>query len=183
MSDARMDSESGSLRIYDPDAVGKDGYPPEWHAEIKHLVRELAGHRCVRCGHPYRTGQYGNGEWSPCDERCAHGKQATKYIDVEGFRVARWRILTVHHLNGDKADCRWWNLLATCQRCHLSVQSRVDPFVPYPWEHSEWFRIYAAGFYASKYLALDLTREETEARIDELLELGASMDAVERMPL
>jgi hypothetical protein len=49
---------------------GKDGYPPEWHETIKHAVREDAGHRCVRCLHPYVKGA---GEWSPCDAECRHG--------------------------------------------------------------------------------------------------------------
>lgn len=81
-----------------------------------------------------------------------------------------WRILTVHHLDGDKANCVWWNLLALCQRCHLSIQARVNPDRPWVMtEHTAWFRVYAAAFYARKYLGLDLTREEVEARLDELL--------------
>jgi 5-methylcytosine-specific restriction endonuclease McrA len=35
--------------------------------------------------------------------------------------------LTVHHLNGDKGDCRRENLVALCQRCHLSVQAHYAP--------------------------------------------------------
>jgi hypothetical protein len=99
---------------------------------------------------------------------------------------ARWRILTVHHLrpgHAEKADCRWWNLLALCQRCHLTVQGKVDPQRPWPWEHSGWFKPYAAGFYAWKYLGEELTREEATARLDALLEMGARIDGVERMPL
>ena len=50
---------------------GPDGYPPEWHATIKHAVREAAGNRCVRCGHPYTKG---DGEWSLCGgSECTHG--------------------------------------------------------------------------------------------------------------
>ena len=37
--------------------------------------------------------------------------------------VETWHVLTVHHLNGDKADCRYTNLVALCQRCHLHVQA------------------------------------------------------------
>ena len=80
-----------------------------------------------------------------------------------------WHVLTVHHLDGDKANCVWWNLLALCQRCHLSIQGRVKPDQPYIFEHSAWFKPYAAGFYAKKYLGLDLNREEACARIVELL--------------
>lgn len=83
-----------------------------------------------------------------------------------------WRILTVHHLDGDKGNCRWWNLLALCQRCHLSIQGRVNPDRPWVMtEHSEWFRPYVAGFYAWKYLGEVLDREQTMARLDELLGL------------
>lgn len=101
--------------------------------------------------------------------------------DAAGWRCVRcdaaharegWRILTVHHLNGAKDDCRWWNLLALCQRCHLSIQGRVNPDRPWVMaEHTPWFRPYVAAFYAAKYLGVDLTREETMARLDELLEL------------
>ena len=32
------------------------------------------------------------------------------------------RTLTVHHLDADKANCRWWNIPALCQACHLTIQ-------------------------------------------------------------
>lgn len=32
--------------------------------------------------------------------------------------------LTVHHLDMDKANCSDENLVALCQRCHLSIQAR-----------------------------------------------------------
>lgn len=35
--------------------------------------------------------------------------------------------LTVHHLDGDKSNCNFSNLLAACQRCHLHIQSRWRP--------------------------------------------------------
>jgi len=81
------------------------------------------------------------------------------------------RILTVHHLNGDKRDCRWWNLAALCQRCHLTIQGRVVMARVWPWEHSDWFKPYVAGYYASVYLGEELDREKVEARLDELLGL------------
>jgi hypothetical protein len=85
--------------------------------------------------------------------------------------ASRWRILTVHHLDGNKANCRWWNLAALCQRCHLTIQGKVQMARVWPWEHSFWFRPYAAGFYAATYLGEELTRSEVEARLDELLAL------------
>lgn len=167
------------LRIYDE--VATDGYPPEWHAEIKHLVREKAGHRCVRCLHPYTKGE---GEWSRCDDRCVHPgpvryRKHDEWVICNGDHPhkpgenfeALWRILTVHHLNGDKADCRWWNLASLCQRCHLRIQRVVVMGRVYPWEHSDWFKPYAAGWYAHAYLGEDLTREETDQRLDALLAL------------
>jgi hypothetical protein len=41
----------------------------------------------------------------------------------------------------------------------------------WPWEHSEWFRPYVAGYYAWTYLGVELTRAEVEERLDELLDL------------
>lgn len=35
--------------------------------------------------------------------------------------------LTVHHLNGDKANCSRQNLVALCQKCHLSLQVKYLP--------------------------------------------------------
>lgn len=80
--------------------------------------------------------------------------------------------LTCHHLNMDKADCRWFNVVSLCQRCHLEIQHKVildRPWVMLP--HSEWFTPYVAGFYAAKYLGLNLSRDEVMARLDELLAL------------
>lgn len=35
--------------------------------------------------------------------------------------------LTVHHLDGDKSNCDFSNLVALCQRCHLTIQARFNP--------------------------------------------------------
>lgn len=202
---------------------------------IKDLVRQLAGHRCVRCGHPFQVGQSGEWEsrsiasirtettreiiayddpklfddldpedvgqaqpepraiqWSDCDEHCTHGPPirlrfegwsdwqemtgpSPAWTALEPSNVAQvqaaWRILTVHHLNENKADCRWWNLAALCQRCHLEIQGKVNMAQVWPHEHTPWFKPYAAGFYAATYLNEDLTREETMDRLAELLAL------------
>lgn len=79
------------------------------------------------------------------------------------------RILTVHHFDGRKDNDSWWNLMALCQVCHLQVQGKVNPEVPFMFEHSEWAKPYVAGFYASKYLGLNLTREQVIDRLEELL--------------
>jgi hypothetical protein len=184
------------LRVYHSAECGSDGYPLAWRQgspRIPDYVREAADHRCARCRHPYRT-KRSDPEWSPCDERCLHGgpvrigseesgwnveeklpptiAEFIDLADLNGLHVqARWRVLTVHHLTGEKADCRWWNLAALCQRCHLTIQGRVKMHQVYPWEHSDWFKPYAAGFYAVTYLGEDLSREQVEARQDELLAL------------
>lgn len=215
------------LRVYAPEECTEpgrqSGYPFAWHrcpaclgdgvfcevcegaGSIKDLIRQLAEHRCVRCRHPYRKGEEGAGEFSLCDERCAHrgpyswrhptdgsGTASGGYQEIRdrlhrgetagqlstaGYVIrAHWRILTVHHLNEVKADCRWWNLISLCQRCHLNVQRRVKLHQPWPFEHSEWFKPYAAGFYASSILHQELTREETMGRLEELLALEHRQD-------
>lgn len=145
---------------------------------IKDAIREEAQNRCERCLHPYAKGA---GEWSRCDERCRHGHAETRKMErlidhpalPEGdiWIEARYRILTVHHLDEDKANCRWWNLVALCQRCHLRMQHGVVMDTPWHYEHSEWFKPYAAAFYAFKYLGEDLSREAVMIRQDELLKL------------
>lgn len=162
-------------------------YPPEWPA-INNAVCEAAGHRCIRCLHPYKKGTHGKGEWSPCDERCKHegpfgvmfGEEIRPVLNEFHLQkplsrnpplFAQWRILTVHHFDGNKANCEWWNLLCLCQRCHLQIQTRVNPHQPYMFEHSAWLRPYVAGFYAFKYRNLQLTRHEVEDRLESLLAL------------
>ena len=87
---------------------------------------------------------------------------------------AHWRILTVHHLlvgTEHKRNLKWWNLVSLCQRCHLVIQRKVDLSRVWPWPHSVWFQPYAAGWYAWRYLAEDLSREEAVERLPELLAL------------
>lgn len=106
---------------------------------------------------------------------------ATAIKDAAGWQCVRCShphdvetcyVLTVHHLDLDKANCRWWNLAALCQRCHLSVQARVVMERPWMFEHSEWFKPYVAGYYAMTVLGVDLDRGAVMARLEELLYLG-----------
>jgi hypothetical protein len=154
-----------------------NNYSADWK-EINAATCEAAGHRCIRCGHPYRKGMHGRGEWSPCDEKCSHGGPVHKSgifrttdFPVENWTYAQWRILTVHHFDGDKANNAWWNLLALCQRCHLQIQGKIIPENPYFFEHSEWIKPYVAGFYAKKYKGVDLTRIQVMDRLDQFLAL------------
>lgn len=149
-------------------------------------VRADAGHRCIRCLHPFKSGEHGKGEWSPCDEQCTHKgpiriwksdgllgivSNATAGDLVKGGDKceAEWRILTVHHANGDKADDWWDNLLPLCQRCHLVIQGKVDPRIPWMLEHSAWMKPFAAAWCARKYEGRKITRQEAEERMEELL--------------
>ena len=59
-------------------------------------------------------------------------------------------MLTVHHLDMDKANCEEWNLAALCQRCHLRIQGRVDFEQVYMFEHTPWMRPFVEGFYRAK---------------------------------
>lgn len=79
------------------------------------------------------------------------------------------RILTTHHFDGDKANDAWYNLLPLCQVCHLHIQGKVDPEVPFFLEHSDWLKPYVAGFYAWKYEGRIIGFEEAIHRMDELL--------------
>lgn len=136
--------------------------------------------------------------WSACDEQCihagpiriwipaadcvearwwetrAHGSVGDLIRASEGHDLieAEWRVLTVHHLDGDKANCRWWNLLALCQVCHLYIQGKVIPERPWLFEHTPWFKPYVAGFYAFYHAGAELSRAEVEAHLDTWLELG-----------
>ena len=95
-------------------------YPADWVA-IASRVKDAAGWQCVRYRHPHAPGKDGD-----------------------------WHCLTVHHLDMDKSNCVDWNMAALCQRCHLSVQARVDFTQGYMFEHTEWMKPYVDGFLAAK---------------------------------
>jgi len=108
-------------------------YPEDW-ARIARAVKSAAGWRCERCGVKHEV-------------RCpyCHGTES-----ISRFLLApcpacdgkgqRGRVLTVHHLDGDKSNSARWNLAALCQRCHLSIQARVDWHQGYLYEHSPWMQ-------------------------------------------
>lgn len=168
-------------------------YPADWQ-RIAQAVKDAASWRCVRCGHAHEK----PGAPVECDDACDLARHpewgrvdfpepdrpprlgGRLGWDERVMRGDRWwvregrrqRVLTVAHLDDDKANARWWNLAALCQVCHLVTQSRIE--MDRPWvmtAHSAWFRPYVAGFYAFKYLGQDLSRAEVDERIDELLAL------------
>jgi hypothetical protein len=55
-------------------------------------------------------------------------------------------VLTVHHLDGDKANLEHWNLAALCQRCHLQVQARVAFYQDWPFPHTAWMARHVADY-------------------------------------
>ncbi len=105
---------------------------------------------------------------------------ATQVKDAAGWQCVRCGhphdpkagfCLTVHHLDMNPANNVWYNCAALCQRCHLTIQAKVNPHQPYMFEHSEWFKPYVCGFYAKKYLKQEISRDEAMERMDELLKL------------
>ncbi len=102
-------------------------------------------------------------------------KNEAKWLCVRCEHPNEWdtaHVLTVHHLDGDKANCEWWNIPALCQRCHLSIQGRVNMGQGWAMPHSGWFLPYVAGYYAFTVLGLKLSRAEVEANLVKYLAAG-----------
>lgn len=104
-------------------------YPADWPA-ISRAAKAATGWRCERCGHPddpairFLAGIAPG--CLPCDGRCTHPPNGKR------------RMLTVHHLDGDKGNCEPHNLASLCQACHLSIQARVCWERPYFLPHTPW---------------------------------------------
>lgn len=79
--------------------------------------------------------------------------------------------LTTHHLDMNPSNNNWFNLAALCQRCHLSIQSKVVMERIWYLEHSEWFRPYVAGYYAYIH-NLPFDKAYVMSRVDKLILLG-----------
>jgi len=148
-------------------------YPPDW-SEISLSVKEAADHRCVRCHHRFHTQMVG-GIPALCDSLCdptrgLHVKRGLVTVHhpgrLDGINYG------VHHFDGDKSNCRWWNLMALCNSCHLTIQALVIPERPWLFEHSEWMRPYAAGYYAFAFGGLEVSRAEVERDIERFIAMG-----------
>lgn len=136
-------------------------YPDNWK-EIAEAAKAAVNYRCVRCGHRHSPPS----DPQPCDRHCDPDRHPG------GLNDGRQRVLTIHHADGDKGNSQWWNLLPLCQVCHLAIQAKVN--LERPWlmfDHSDWFRPYVAGYYAFKYMGLQLERPEVDASLDYLLSL------------
>lgn len=86
-------------------------YPSDWDA-IADAAKERVNWMCEHCGMQFVPGT----------------NKAAEAVNANGKPT----ILTVHHLSGDKADCRWENLLVCCQKCHLHIQASWGPGQPLP---------------------------------------------------
>lgn len=91
-------------------------YPVNWEA-VATKAKERANWTCEHCGMGFDTS----------------GKSLTA-VNADGKPV----ILTVHHLNGDKGNCAWVNLLVCCQACHLHIQALWAPGLELP---AEWLEV------------------------------------------
>jgi 5-methylcytosine-specific restriction endonuclease McrA len=144
-------------------------YPPDWQA-IKDRVRAEAGGRCIRCGHPQGDRIISPNARNVASEYRVLSVMCTAHCTHP--RDGKPRILTVHHLDGNKSNCKWWNLLALCQVCHLTIQGRVIPERAWLFHHSPWFVPFVCGFYASHYAQIEITREQADAEPARYLALG-----------
>lgn len=135
-------------------------YTDDWK-EIADGVKDKVGWRCARCGHPAEK----PGQRVRCDDKCDPSRHPG------GLNDGRQRVLTIHHLTGQKDLNLWWNLAPLCQVCHLVIQGKVVMERRWMFEHSDWFKPYVAGWYAYKYLGQELSRDEVMRRLDELLNL------------
>lgn len=90
--------------------------------------------------------------------------------------IASGHMLGVHHLDCNKSNCRWWNLVSLCQKCHLQIQHKVVLRRQWMWDHTPWFRPYVAGYYA--HLAgLPDDRETVLANVDRYIAIGQGREA------
>jgi 5-methylcytosine-specific restriction endonuclease McrA len=148
---------------------GRGEYADDWPETAERVKRE-ASWRCVRCLHPddpetaerlgARRGKI------PCDDLCRHD-------DARLFTPpTKQRILTVHHLDGDKSNDRWWNLAALCQVCHFQIQGKVRMEQTYQHPHSEWFLPYVAGYYMEEVEGLEVSRGFVEQNLVKCLAVG-----------
>ena len=95
----------------------KTDYSQEWQdGLIQAEIRQRAGHRCEHCGMIFHDG--------------------TNRAVSEVNRLGKPVIGTVHHINGNKDDYRWKNLLYARQRCHLEIQATWLPggVLPAKWD-------------------------------------------------
>lgn len=72
-----------------------------------------------------------SGEYPPDWDQIAHRIKKTAHWICERcahpHNVKKGRMMTVHHLDGNKANCDDYNLACLCQRCHLKMHHLFSP--------------------------------------------------------
>ena len=100
-------------------------YPPEWKSgAVQRALAKLVDYRCEHCG----------AQVDPVTNRTINKPR----------RDGEQHIIAIHHLDGDKANCNWTNLLYSCQSCHLEVQALWEPgeMLPAKWHGvPEWLAL------------------------------------------
>lgn len=81
--------------IFDNEGLLTQGDYPPDWEEIAQAIKDEAGWKCEECGTPHNS-----------DPQSGY-------------------VLTVHHIDGNPANCARENLVALCQRCHLQVQAAL----------------------------------------------------------
>ena len=99
----------------------KDKYPPDW-SEISKAARLRASEHCEQCG--IANCLYGwrrkSGEFVPVSEEIRTVKAVAEVLAEFTSKALTRIVLTVHHLDEDPTNNQHGNLVALCQRCHLS---------------------------------------------------------------
>ncbi|MGB3327589.1 MAG: hypothetical protein WBA46_01465 [Thermomicrobiales bacterium] len=95
-------------------------YSPDW-AWISRQIRDQAGNRCEWCGvaNGARGARDYTGEWHAEDDIDSMNGTEGEILFGEYPHIIRI-VLTVAHLDHDKANNDPANLRALCQRCHLN---------------------------------------------------------------
>jgi hypothetical protein len=170
-------------------------YPKAWPVASAE-AKAAAGHRCIRCRHRAEGNKYDR--HLPCDRQCVERyhpdglwtpepRKPFEHLDRRRvLRTRKQRILTVHHLDGDKANLAWWNLAALCQVCHLVIQGKsrnavVRIYADPAWlEREPWLVPYAIGWWAAQH-GEAISRGEADERalaiVFEDLALQAELEA------
>lgn len=99
-------------------------YPMDW-PEISARIREREGHRCKWCD--VRNHEWGyrddDGKFVACGRDGFPHDYGRPPFWFGAHRIIEI-VLTVAHLDHNEANCDWSNLVALCQKCHLSYDAK-----------------------------------------------------------